>query len=416
MNTYLNKLCYYGVTHKNAVLSKRELFSLTIEQIKIAYAFRQNFNIQELFILTTCGRTEFYAYCEHTELLSFIHFIYKYFNKKCNLELLSHKNSEDCIRQLMVVSCGIDSQLIGETQITSQIKNSFKLSRNENGCKLVLTKLIQFALESGKKVRNQTNLSNGSFSISYAAVEKICEVSENINKKNVLIIGAGITGKLVASNLRKKGVHNITIANRCEIRGKSLADSLQANFINFRDYNKSLSKSDIVITCTTAPYNLITTKEVLSIMRNKNSILFMDLSVPRNIENSIERIPGVDFYSIDDIDDVIKKYVKIREKELPQAYKIINDLVINFLQWLNQLKVVPTISNLKQYYENILESELYKLKNKLDKETLKKIDIFSKSFIKKIMKEPINFLKSDVTEEKTKIDYVEILRLVHKFK
>ena len=416
MDNYTNKLHYYGVTHKSVVLSKRELFSLTENQIKIAYSFKENFNIQELFILTTCARTEFYAYCERTELLSFIQFIYEYFKKKCELNLLTYKNSEECIRQLMVVSCGIDSLLIGETQITSQIKKSFDLSKIENGSKSVLIRLIQASLETGKKVRNQTNLSNGSFSISYAAVEKICEVSEEINTKCILIVGAGITGKLVAQNFRKKGANNIHISNRCKERGRILADDVNANFINFKDYHKFLQKSDIVITCTTAPYNLITTKEVLSIMKSRESMLFMDLSVPRNIESSVERIPNVDVYSIDDINDVINKYVRIREKELPQAYKIINNLVKSFTHWLNQLKVVPTISNLKHYYESILEFELSKLKNKHDQKTLETINLFSKSLIKKIMKEPINFLKSDSTEEKTKINYVDLLRSVHKFK
>ena len=417
MDNFSNKLHYYGVTHKSVVLSNRELFSLTEDQIKVAYTYKDRFNIEEVYILTTCARTEFYAYCEKSELLNYIGFIYNNFKKKCNLDLLTYKNSNECIKQLMVVSCGIDSLLIGETQITSQIKKSFDLSKSQNGSKTVLNKLIQSTLEVGKKVRNQTNLSNGSFSISYTAVEKICELITNISTKSILIIGAGITGKLVAQNFRKKGVDKLFISNRCIERGKLLAAEVGAQFINFKEYHNKLKQVDIVITCTTAHYNLITTKEMLSIFKSeKKSMVLMDLSVPRNIENSVKRIPGIEVYSIDDLNDVIKKYIKIRKKELPQAYNIIDDLVSKYIYWLNQLKVVPTISNLKHYYESLLKSELLKLKNKHDHETLEIVDLFSKSLIKKIIREPIDFLKSDNTEEESKINYVEILRKIHNFK
>ena len=416
MENLLDRLKYFGATHKFVNLSDRELFSLSEEEISICYEKRTDFNLNELFIISTCGRTEFYAYSSKKDLQKFIKHIYNHFNKPCKLNSLSYLKATESVKQLINVSCGIESQLIGETEITNQVKKSFQLSKDLGASKTVLTKLVQTSLEAGKKARTQTKISDGSLSISYAAIEKISSIVTNLKDKKVLVIGAGITGESVALKLKNKCVNNIFISNRTEESGIIVSNKVGAKFIKFDDYQKYLHKMDIVITCTSAQYNLITTREVISTLEKNPSLLLMDLSLPRNIEKSADYIPNAKVLTLDDVNDILRGYFEIRKKELPKVNQIVEEKVIEYVHWLYQLKVTPTISNLKHYYEDILDLEISKIRHKHDEKTINSIKLFSKSLIKRYLKEPITFLKSETNSEDNKRDYINLLRSIHKFK
>ena len=220
MEFFLNHINYFGVTHKNTDLTNREIFALNDEQISMAYKLASAHNIKELYILSTCARTEFFGHCDSKNLHSFIKKVYHILERNCDYNFLIHKQGEECVKHMMEVSCSVTSLLIGETEITNQIKKSFQLAKNHKSTKSILSRLIESSLEAGKKIRNKTKLSNGSSSISYAAVEKIIENVDRIDNKKILIIGAGMTGKLVAYNLQKKGAKDVFISNRDVNRGK----------------------------------------------------------------------------------------------------------------------------------------------------------------------------------------------------
>ena len=233
MSFFIKNLNYFGVTHKVASLELREHFALNNDQIIKAYELSKKFEIHELFILSTCARTEFYAFCNKNELLTFIKFLYKTLEKKCNFNFLIYKNAEECIRQIMLVSSSIDSMLIGETQITNQIKKSFQLSKDKRACGSILSRMIQSSLEVGKNIRNGTKLSDGALSISYAAVQKIDSMIDDLKQETIFIVGAGVTGKLVAQNFKKRGADNILITNRDSDKGQKLASEVKGEFIPF---------------------------------------------------------------------------------------------------------------------------------------------------------------------------------------
>ena len=329
---------------------------------------------------------------------------------------MKYLNAIDCVKQLIQVSCGIDSQLIGETEITSQIKKSFKLSKDHGASKSILTRLVQTCLEAGKKARSKTKLSEGSLSISYAAIDKISKLVNDLEHKSVLIIGAGMTGKSVSLRLKKKGVKNIFISNRSDKRGIALSKKIGAKFIKFDDYLGILPKVDIVITCTSAQYNLITTRDIINVLDKNPSILLMDLALPSNIEKSANYIPNTKVLNLDDINDILDEYYIVREKELPQVNQIIEEMIIEYIHWLYELKVTPAISNLKHYYEEILDQEILKVENKYDSKTLETLEIFSNSLIKKYLRGPISFLKSDTISENNKRKYINLLKSIHKIK
>tara|TARA_B100001115_G_C15826680_1_gene411789 strand:- start:457 stop:1707 length:1251 start_codon:yes stop_codon:yes gene_type:complete len=416
MDNYLDSLNYFGITHKYVSHSEREYFALSEDEIVICYSFIEQFNLNELFIISTCGRTEFYSCSNKKNLFKFISFIYEHFNKPCNLDSLKYLGAIDCVKQLIQVSCGIDSQLIGETEITNQIKKSFKLSKDHGASKSILTRLVQTSLEAGKKARSKTKLSEGSLSISYAAIDKISKIVNDLEHKSVLIIGAGMTGKSVSRRLKKKGVKNIFISNRSNKRGISLSKKIGAKFIKFDDYLGILPKVDIVITCTSAQYNLITTRDIINVLDENPSILFMDLALPSNIEKSANYIPNTKVLNLDDVNDILDEYYILREKELPQVNQIIEEMIIEYIHWLYELKVTPAISNLKHYYEEILDDEILKVENKYDSKTLETLEKFSNALIKKYLKGPISFLKSDTISENNKRKYINFLKSIYKIK
>tara|TARA_B100000676_G_scaffold306707_1_gene363549 strand:- start:24 stop:1274 length:1251 start_codon:yes stop_codon:yes gene_type:complete len=412
---FLKHINYYGVSHNNISLNVREVYALNDEQIALAYKLASENKIDELYILSTCARTEFYSYSTSQELLFFIKKFYQSLKRECDFNFLIHKQGEACVSHLIEVSCSVTSLLVGETEITNQIKRSYNLAKANNSLKSILSRLIQFSLEAGKKIRNKTKLSEGSSSVSYAAVEKILEISNELCDKQILIIGSGMTGKLVGYNLQKKGAKNLFITNRDSKRGLDLCKKINGNFLPFKKLKESIANFSIVITCTNASYKLI---EYIDIQKNmpKKPILFMDLSVPRNIDESIKNIDCVTLLSIEDIDNIIRKYKEKRKAELPKAIRLINELVLDFLRWFEDLNVAPTISNLKKHYNSIQINELKKISGKYDLKTLDAIDIFSNSLLKKIMKESIEYLKSENVNEKSKEQFIEIISSVYKFK
>ena len=415
MEFFLNHINYYGVTHKNTDLKNREIFALNDEQISMAYELASTHNIKELYILSTCARTEFFGYCETKVLYNFIKKVYHILERNCDYNFLLKKQGEDCIKHMMEVSCGVTSLLIGETEITNQIKKSYQLAKNCKSTKSILSRLIQSSLEAGKKIRNNTKLSDGSSSISYAAVEKIIENVDILANKKILIIGAGMTGKLVAYNLQKKGAKKIFISNRDVNRGRVLSKKINGKFLPLDEISKSLSDFSIVVACTNAYYKLIEYNDIQKI-DSDHPILFMDLSVPRNIDQKIKNIDFVTLLTIEDIDNIIQKYKEKRKSELPKAKKLIDGFVIDYLQWFDDLNVTPTIANLKNHYDRIQINELKKVSKRYDSKTLAAIDIFSNSLLKKIMKDSIEYLKSDDINEKSKIQYIEIMSSIYKFK
>tara|TARA_Y100001936_G_scaffold253939_1_gene322526 strand:+ start:115 stop:1365 length:1251 start_codon:yes stop_codon:yes gene_type:complete len=412
---FLNHINYFGVTHKNTDLTNREIFALNDEQISMAYKLASAHNIKELYILSTCARTEFFGHCDSKNLHSFIKKVYHILERNCDYNFLIHKQGEECVKHMMEVSCSVTSLLIGETEITNQIKKSFQLAKNHKSTKSILSRLIESSLEAGKKIRNKTKLSNGSSSISYAAVEKIIENVDRIDNKKILIIGAGMTGKLVAYSLQKKGAKDVFISNRDVNRGKVLSKKINGNFLPLDKISESLSEFSIIVACTNASYKLIEYNDILKI-DSVHPILFMDLSVPRNIDHKVKNIDFVTLLTIEDIDNIIQKYRHKRKSELPKAMRLIDGYVIDYLQWFDDLNVTPTIANLKNHYDRIQINELKKVSRKYDSKTLAAIDVFSNSLLKKIMKDSIEYLKSDEVNEKSKIQYIEIMSSIYKFK
>ena len=415
MHNYIQQIHSFGISHKDAAVDIRETFSLSFDQAEYLYKRKADFNIHECYILSTCNRTEFYAVCNDMKTLhDFIISGYSQLGKSIDIESLTHLNGSDCIHHLMHVSAGMDSMMLGETQITAQIKSSFSHARTVSGTGPILNRFIQFSLEAGKRVRTETNLSAGAISVSYAAVEKIGTIFPDFSKINILLIGAGSTGKLTASHFMKKGATQFYIANRRAERGKSLADETNGHFIPFEDIPKILPQVQIVVTCTSADFPVVTTAQITEMDSINHSLLLMDLSVPRNIQTDVDNLKNITLFTVDELESVVSERLFSRKQELPRASRIVNEVYDEFATWLKTLSVTPTIADLKHLFEDIKNIELSKIETRYDEDTLSAIDKFSSSLMRRILKDPISSLKSQATNGHYSPAVVDAIRSMYR--
>ncbi len=412
MKNYYSNINYLGVTYKHTKVDIRESFSLSDKEIEYIYNKRHLFNIDELFIISTCARTEFYAFCNPNILIEFIQYIYKKLNREIDIKEFKQMENNKCIKHLMQVTSGIDSFIVGETQITSQIKNAFKISINNSSTGSILSKLIQSSLEAGKRVKNETKLSDGSLSTSYAAVINLKNKFYKLNKLKIFVIGAGVTGKTTTYSLIKSGAKNITIINRNIKRGQKLAKSFKTKFIPLDNLYEHIHDVDVFITCTNSKNIIIKYNEIKKIISKKQRY-FIDLSVPRNIDPKINEFSNATLETIDNLENIINKNKTARKAELPKANKIIEEIAIEYSIWFKQLDIIPIIVSLKHFFENIQTNEITKLKNKYDADTINAIDVFSKSLLKKILKNPISSLKSENSDHEYKMKIIEALKSIY---
>lgn len=414
MNNYIGQLHVYTISHVEANVNIRESFSISKNQAELIYEKINNYNINELFILSTCNRTEFYAVCKDRDsLIKIISNIYKKLKRDVSFDYLTNFNKEECVFHLMKVASGMNSMILGETQITSQIKTAFAHARKNSATGPILNRLIQFALETGKRVRTETDLSKGSISVSYVAVEKIRSIYPKLSETNILLVGAGNTGKLTAVNFIKRGAKNIYIANRRSERGLKLAKEINGKYIPFKNIYTIIPKVDIIVTCTGADFPVIKHEQIEPICKLHKKLLLVDLSVPRNIQSDVESIKNVTLFTIDQIEDFVNNSLVSRKKELPKAAKIIEDTAYEFVKWIKELSVTPTIADLKHLFEDIQINELSKIKSKYDETTINAIDIFSKSLLRMILKNPINTLKAQASNGHYTSSMVDLIRSMY---
>jgi len=395
MHNSIHRIHSFGISHKDASVDVRERFSLSFDQAESLYKQINQYNINECYILSTCNRTEFYAVCDDMETLrDFIISGYSNLKKIIDIDSLTHLNGSDCIHHLMHVSAGMDSMMLGETQITAQIKSSFSHAKSMRATGPILNRFIQFSLAAGKRVRTETNLSAGAISVSYAAVEKIGTIYPDFSNISILLIGAGSTGKLTASHFMKRGATKFYIANRRAERGKALAEETNGQFIAFEDISKILPQVQIVVTCTSADFPVVTSAQIKDLDTTNHSLLLMDLSVPRNIQTNVSNLPNISLFTVDELESVVSERLFSRKKELPRASRIVDEVYDEFISWLKTLSVTPTIADLKHLFEDLKNIELSKVETRYNEETLSAIDKFSSSLVKRILKDPISSLKS----------------------
>ena len=408
-----------GLNHKTAPVEVREKLSFSEDNIPKHLDKLTSHNIiRGCIILSTCNRTEVYAAVLDVD--KGLTKIREHLAKCCNLELSKVMNYlytytlYDVITHLFRVASGLDSMVLGETQILGQVKTAYQAACEYGSTNRVLNTLFQQAIAVGKKVRTDTQIDRNAVSISYAAVELAKQLFGGLDGKSILVVGAGKMSELTAKHLVSNGVSDVLVANRSFDKAVALAEVFGGKAINYGELFDYMAGVDIVISATAAPHCVIEKPDMEKVMsrRNGKKLFLIDIAVPRDIDPQVNEVEGVSLHDIDDLQNVIDNNLEHRKKEAVKAEKIIEAEINEFWKWLSTQFVTPTVAALKKRAEEIRQKEMTRAFNRLGNITereKKVISSMANSIVNQLLHDPVLQLKKYALTQQGHL-YTEILQ------
>ncbi|MEX2104540.1 MAG: glutamyl-tRNA reductase, partial [Bacilli bacterium] len=374
-----------GLNYKTAPVEIREQFAFQPDELEEAMMeLRQMKSILECVIIGTCNRTEIYAVVD--QLHTGEHFIKSFLEKRFGImraqfgeHIYIHQN-DHAVEHLFKVACGLDSLVLGETQILGQVRDAFMLAQQSKTSGSLFNACFKQAITIGKRAHSETAIGENAVSISYAAIELAKKIFGTLKDKSVLIVGAGKMSELTAKHLHANGVKEVTVINRTFTRAEELATKFQGKALDFSHLTTAMERADILISSTGARGYVVTPETVRNALNNRrHKPLFMiDIAVPRDIDPVINQLDNIYLYDIDDLEDVVQANLAEREKEAEKLHVLINEGVIQFKHWLNTLGVVPIITALRDKALTIQEETMRSIENKLPDLTERELTILRK--------------------------------------
>ncbi len=321
----------FGINHKNTPIEIRERFSLSpIQQDLLLSELKNDPAIIEAFVFSTCNRVEVYAHVLDLEMdiTSIIHKIFLIKKISFTKELIKYFYKyvgENAVRHLFRVSTGLDSMVLGEKQILGQVKVSFERAQKFSMFGKHFNILSNLAIRSGKKAQNETNISAGGSSVSWAAIAKAEQVIGSLDDKSILIIGSGKMSDLALTQVKNKGFRKIVLMNRTQAHAESLAQKHGVEVKDFCDIKGVLSEVDICFCSAGAPHHILEkfTVEKIMMLRQNRPLLFIDISMPRNIDPLVAEVSNVHLYAIDDLKEAVDSTMKLRKQAIVAVENII---------------------------------------------------------------------------------------------
>ena len=385
-----------GMNHKTAALDIREKLSVDKDEshqiLKKLYSMPV---IDEVFILSTCNRTE--LYCEMDDM-QYVNNISKWLLKQKGLSIKDFEDNiysfsdSSVVRHALNVASGLDSMVIGEPQILGQFKNAFNEANNAGTIGKNLDRLFQYAFSTAKEVRTDTKIGANSLSIANVAVSLTDQFYDDLSEKNALLVGAGETIYIAAKNLRKKNIKNIFIANRTLENAEVIAKEVSGKALSLKEIPEQLKYSDIIISAVSGNIPLIGKGAIETSLkyRKHKPIYMVDLGVPRNIESEGKDLPDIFLYTLDNMQDLIKKNYKARKDAAIDAQHIIDTKVEEYMKWRKSQSAFSIIKLYREDCEDIRKDCLEKSLNqlKLGKDPTDIIDQLSVNLTSKLSHKP----------------------------
>jgi glutamyl-tRNA reductase len=394
-----------GVSYRKADAETRGKFSVSKENQKTLLLSAKEKGITAIFIISTCNRTEIFGFasrpCLLIELLcDFSEGTVKEFNTICNV----HKDQE-AISHLFKIGTGLESQILGDYEIVGQLRNSFKLAKQLKTTNSYIERLVNCVLQASKRVKNDTKLSSGTTSVSYAAVQYIIKNLPDYNVKNILVFGLGKMGKHTCKNLAEYTKNKqVCLINRTEEKAiqfvKEHASIRKSEIENLKD---EISKAAVLIVSTGADKPTIRKEHIA----NNKEILILDLSVPENVSKEVTEIKGVSLVNVDELSKITDETLAVRQQEIPFAEKIIETHKEEFNSWLNHRRFTPAIAALKESLEIIKKDEINFHKKKINNFDVDQAEILTSRFIQKITTQFVKHLKDEETSVAESIGVIQ---------
>jgi glutamyl-tRNA reductase len=400
-----------GVSHHETPVELRERFAINAEQLVPALTSLP-VELGGGAILSTCNRTEVYLASE------------KQVNREEAVDALVaargeavpegvhfyHYEGAEAVRHLFRVASGIESLVVGESEILGQVRSAFSAATAAGSGNPVLARLFHSSLRVGRRARSETEIGAHGLSISALAVTLSRRLLGGLRRKTVLVVGAGEAGRRSAGALVQNGVGRLLVTTRRSGLAEEIASELNGVAIPYEQLTSALVEADVLITATSAPSTIISATDVANAMRARpgRPLLIVDIAVPRDVEAAAREVPGVHLFDIDDLEAAAEANREARRRQVGAVEAIVEDEVGRFQGWLEGHRVVPTIASLRQRAEVTRQAELERTLARLshlDEADRRRIEAMSEALVKRLLHDPVTRLRKQGSER-----YVEALR------
>ncbi len=416
------RLIVLGLNHKTAPVEIREKFSLPKEKVREGLTHLGEYDgISEAVVLSTCNRSEIYAVTSDIKLgeESLKAFWSDLTGSDEDISEYAYVFADEaCIRHLFNVASSLDSLIIGEGQILSQVKDAYSTAHTVGTTSTVLNTLFHRAIATGKRVRTETRIAYSAVSVSYAAVELARDIFGTLEGTSALIFGAGKMAELTGENLIGRGVGKIFVANRHIDKAEAMAKKFGGEAVDFDSAIERADSVDIIVTSTGAPHYVIHPWETSLAMKKRKGrpLVFIDIAVPRDVDPDVANIKGVTVYNIDDLEEVVDEHKAERAAEAHEAEKIVDEEVESIIDKFQYLSFQPLMARLSGRADKIRRRELRRAMGKLpdlSDDEMKVIENMSRMIVRKLLRFPMMEINASAGTEREKF-YIEAMNKLFK--
>jgi len=348
--TEIENFYVVGLNYKKTDASIRGEFALNEDQYASLLQKARNENINNVFVLSTCNRTEIYGIVESPDELTDLLCSETTGSPEIFTSLSYTKNGREAVEHLFDVASGLDSQILGDYEIVGQLKQAVKFAKAQGNVGTFMERLSNTVFESSKIIKNHTFFSSGTVSVAFAAIQFLRLHCNNLTDKKIVLIGIGKIGKNMCKDLQDySDAKNITLINRSADKAKVLAEELGLKFDDYANYRQQASDADVVIVATNAPQPILSKKDFL----NNGKKILIDLSIPNNIDTDVKTRPQTILVNVDDLSKLNDETLYMREHEIPKVKKIIDEYIAEFTDWYEMHKNAPVIRAAKKTLTDI---------------------------------------------------------------
>lgn len=392
---HMSKGTYFyalGLSYKKADATIRGHFSLDETSKHTLLQQAKDAGIESLIVTSTCNRTEIYGFAEHPyQLIKLLCDNTKGTVEEFQEVAYIYKNKE-AISHMFRVGSGLDSQILGDFEIISQLKTSAKNSKKLGLLNAYLERLVNSVIQASKRIKNETEISSGATSVSFASVQYILNNIKDVRSKNILLFGTGKIGRNTCENLVKhtKNEH-ITLINRTKNKAEQIAGKFNLLVKDYNNLQEEINQSDVLIVATGAQ-NPTVDKHLI---QSKKPLLILDLSIPKNVNQNVTDIETVTLVHLDDLSQITDDTLERRKQHIPLAEKIIDEVKTEFKDWLETRKFAPTINALKHKLLDFKNAELDTQRKKFVGFNEAQAELISNNIIQKITNHFAHHLKTD---------------------
>ena len=393
-----------GISHKKADAKLRGDFSLSPTKKAALLDQAKAKGIESIVATSTCNRTEVYGFVQHpSELIDLL-----CENTSGTAEIFNSVaytlKDNAAVEHMFRVGAGLDSQILGDFEIISQLKSSARVSKKYNLLDAYLERLINSVIQASKRIKTETKLSTGATSVSFASVQYILNSIKDVNSKNILLFGTGKIGRNTCENLIKhtKNDH-ITLINRTRERAEKIAGKFKVLVKDYSQLQEEIEKADILIVATSAQNPTIDKQ----IIQNKKELLILDLSIPKNVDENVRSLPNVSLTHLDELSNITDETLEKRKEFIPVAEAIIEGIKSEFLEWLEHRKFAPTIKALKEKLNVFAEAEIEMQRKKLKNFNQPQADLLSAQIVQKITNHFAHHLKEENNSIDTSLELIQ---------